>query len=103
MIGQNESGDIQAALFKSQAGVRAYVKNFFYETQFNVTSFRITGDGAGFDDGILEANNTGAAWSEARKIITQCRPGSYITIEDIYAIGPDGRRRKLTPLIFNLK
>ncbi len=37
-------------------------KNFFYETQFNVTSFRITGDGAGFDDGVEETNNTGAAW-----------------------------------------
>ena len=103
MIGQNESGEISAALFKSQAGVRAYVKGFFYETQFNVTSFRITGDAAGFDDGILEANNTGAAWNEASKIIRQCRPGSFVTIEDIYAVGPDGRRRKLTPLIFNLK
>lgn len=103
MIGTNESGDIQATVFKSQAGVRAYVKNFFYETQFNVTSFRITGDGSGFDDGIEEAVNTGAAWSEARKIINKCRSGTFITIEDIYAVGPDGRRRKLTPLIFNLK
>jgi gliding motility-associated protein GldM len=103
MIGTNESGDIQTALFTRQAGVRAFVKNFFYETQFNVTTFRITGDGAGFEDGILEANNTGAAWNEARKIIGKCRPGSFVTIEDIYAMGPDGRRRKLTPLIFNLK
>jgi hypothetical protein len=103
MVGTNESGDIQTALFTRQAGVRAFVKDFYYETQFNVTSFRITGDGAGFDDGIMEANNTGAAWSEAKKIISRCRPGSFITIEDIYAMGPDGRRRKLTPLIFTLK
>jgi hypothetical protein len=103
MVGASESGDIPAAMFKSQAGVRAYVKNFFYETQFNVTSFRITGDATGFDDGIEEANNTGGAWNEARKIINKCRPGSFVTIEDIYAVGPDGRRRKLTPLIFNLK
>jgi len=102
MIGTYESGEIPANIFTRQAGVRAFVKNFFYETQFNVTSFRITGDGAGFDN-ILEANNTGAAWNEARKIISQCRPGSFITIEDIYAMGPDGRRRKLTPLIFNLR
>ena len=103
MIGASESGEISAAMFKSQAGVRAYVKNFFYETQFNVTSFRITGDGSGFDDGIEEANNSGGAWSEARKIVNKCRPGSFITIEEIYAVGPDNRRRKLTPLIFNLK
>ena len=72
-------------------------------SQFNVTSFRITGDGSGFDDGIEEANNSGGAWSEARKIVNKCRPGSFITIEEIYAVGPDNRRRKLTPLIFNLK
>jgi gliding motility-associated protein GldM len=103
MVGTYESGDIPASYFKSQAGVRAFVKNFFYETQFNVTSFRITGDGAGFDDGIDEKNNTGAVWTEARSIINKCRPGSYIYIDNIYAVGPDGRRRKLTPLIYNLK
>ena len=103
MIGNKKSGDISAAEFKSQAGVRALLENFFYETQFNVTSFRITGDAAGFDDGIEDANNTGATWNEARKIISKCRPGSFITIEDIRAIGPDNRTRKLTPLIFSLK
>ena len=103
MIGTYESGDIPAAYFKSQAGVRAFVKNFFYETQFNVTSFRITGDGAGFEEGIDEKNNTGAVWSEARSIINKARPGSYIYIDNIYAVGPDNRRRKLTPLIYNLK
>ncbi|MCZ2460160.1 MAG: gliding motility protein GldM [Chitinophagales bacterium] len=102
-VGNNVSGDIPAAVFKSQAGVRAYVKDFYYETQFNVVSFRMTGDAAGFDEGVEEVNNTGAAWNEARKIVNKCRPGSYITIEDIRAVGPDGRTRKLTPLIFNLK
>jgi len=103
MVGQNESGNVQAALFKVQPGVRAILPNFFYETQFNVTSFRMTADGAGFEDGIIEANNTGAIWKEARRIIDRCKPGSFITIEDIYAVGPDGRRRKLTPLIYNLR
>ena len=103
MIGNTESGDIRAVDFKSQAGVRAFVKNFFYETQFNVTSFRITGDGAGFEEGIDEANNNGAVWNEARRIRDKCKAGSYIYIDNIYAIGPDQRRRKLTPLIYNLK
>jgi gliding motility-associated protein GldM len=102
MVGQSKSGDVAASIFKSQAGVRAIVENFFYETQFNVTQFRMTGDGNGFEE-IEERVNTGAAWNEARTIINKCRPGSYITIEDIYAVGPDNRRRKLTPMIFTLK
>jgi gliding motility-associated protein GldM len=101
-VGQVKSGEMGAGAFKSQAGVRALVENFFYETQFNVTSFRITGDGEGFDD-VEEKINSGAAWNEARAIINKCRSGSFITIEDIRAVGPDGRTRKLTPMIFNLK
>ena len=102
MIGTYKSGNIPAAQFKGQQGVRAIVENFYYKTQFNVTSFRMTGDGTGFED-IMEANNTGAEWNESRNIVAKCRAGSFITIEDIYAVGPDGRRRRLTPLIFNLK
>lgn len=102
MIGTYKSGNIPASYFKSQAGVRAIVENFYYKTQFNVTSYRMTGDAAGFDD-LMEANNTGAEWNESKGIVNRCRQGSFITIEDIYAVGPDGRRRKLTPLIFNLK
>ena len=103
MVGATESGDIRTVEFRTQPGVRAFVKNFFYETQFNVTSFRITGDGAGFEEGIEEANNTGAVWNEAKRLVSKCKPGSYIYIDNIYAVGPDGRRRKLTPLIYNLK
>lgn len=102
-VGAYESGDVPAANFKSQAGVRAYVKNFFYETQFNVTSFRILGDGAGFEEGVVEKMNTGAAWRECRTIIDRCKQGSFITIDEIRAVGPDGRSRKLTPLVFQLK
>ena len=102
-VGANESGDVPAGVFKSQGGVNATVKNFFYETQFNVTGFRIIGDGAGFDDGVEEAVNSGAGWNEARKIISKCRPGSVITIDNIRAVGPDNRSRKLSPLVFELK
>jgi len=101
-VGQVKSGEMSAAAFKSQAGVRAIVENFFYETQFTVTGFRMTGDGEGFEN-IEEKINSGATWNEARSIINKCRSGSFITIEDIRATGPDGRSRKLTPMIFNLK
>lgn len=102
-VGTAESGDINASVFRSQAGVNALVKNFFYETQFNVTSFTMTGDGAGFENGIESEENTGGAWNQTRKIVNKVRPGSYITIENIRAVGPDGRTRRLNPLIFNVK
>ncbi len=102
MIGTNKGGDIPASYFKSQAGVRSVLENFFYETQFNVTGFRMTGDGEGFEN-IDEKINTGAGWNEAKSIVNKCRAGSFITIEDIRCVGPDGRSRKLPPLLFYLK
>ena len=102
MVGTYKSGNIPTAVIKSQVGVRAIVENFYYKTQFNVVGFRMTADGPGFED-IVEVNNSGAEWNEAKGIIAKCKPGCFITIEDIYAVGPDGRRRRLTPLIFNLK
>jgi gliding motility-associated protein GldM len=103
MVGSAKSGDdIPAGAFRSQPGVRAFVQNFFYETQFNVVSFRMTGEGEGFEN-VEEASNSGATWKEAMKIVSKARPGSFITIEDIRAVGPDGRTRKLTPLMYNIK
>lgn len=96
--------NMRASEFVSQPGVRAFVPNFFYETQFSVTSFHIVGDGEGFGEGAEEAYNTGATWNEARKIVNKIRPGSFITIDEIRAVGPDGRSRKLrVALSFSLK
>jgi hypothetical protein len=90
--------------FLAQPGVRAFVPGFFYETQFNVTSFHIVGDGEGFNEGAEEAYNTGAIWNEAKKIINKVKPGSFITIDNIQALGPDGRRRLLkVALSYSLK
>jgi gliding motility-associated protein GldM len=103
MVGAGEL-DQAARVFVVQPGVRAFVPNFFYETQFNVTSFHIIGDGEGFNEGAEEAFNTGATWNEARKIIQKCRPGSFITIDNIRAVGPDGRTRLLkVALSYSLK
>jgi gliding motility-associated protein GldM len=102
-VGQYESGDMPASVFKAQAGVNAIVKNFFYETQFNVTGFRMTCDGPGFEDAIGDEVNTGAAWKETSRLVQKCRVGTFVTIENIRAVGPDGRTRKLNPLIFQLR
>ncbi len=103
MVGASKGGDISASVFKSQQGVRATLENFFFDAKFSVTGFKMTADGAGFDE-LTEVSNGGAAWSGgAQNIVNKCRPGSFITIEDIRVVGPDGRTRKLSPMLFNLK
>src|SRR5258706_9353221 len=41
MVGRNKGGNMPAVQFKAQGGVSAMLENFYYQTQFVVTSFRI--------------------------------------------------------------
>jgi gliding motility-associated protein GldM len=103
-VGGFVSGDnVPAGAFKAQAGVGAFIKDFPFELKYSVASFTMTGDGEGFDD-ITEATVTGNAWNtQAQNIVKRARPGSFITIENIRATGPDGRTRKLPALLYNIK
>ena len=52
--------------FKGSVGLRAFLKDFFYKTQFVVTSFDIEFSGTGFDEPDKH-NNVGALWDERTK------------------------------------
>lgn len=103
-VGQNKSGGMSAGAFKAQGGVNAVLENFYYQTQFTVTSFHLIAESDSFDGGFAEANNTGAAWNpNTQRIVSKLGPGAVVTIDEIHAVGPDKRNRKLTPLVFNLQ
>jgi gliding motility-associated protein GldM len=102
-IGGNASGDnIAAGAFKAQSGVGAYIKDFPFELNYRVTSFSVAAD---TDDGdIAEAQCQGNTWSgQARAIINRVHAGQTVTIDNIRAIGPDGRTRKLPSLVYYIK
>jgi len=54
MVGNYEGHPIY---FKQTAGVRAFVKNIYYKTQFSIVSFDIEFSGPGFDMLILFSSN----------------------------------------------
>ncbi len=102
-IGGYESGaNIPAGAFKAQAGVGAGIKDFPFELKFAVTKFTVTAD---TDDGYLDdATCTGNTWStDARRIINNLKAGKTVTIDDIYATGPDGRTQHLPSLVYYIK
>ena len=41
--------------------------------------------------------------SKQKEMIKKLQPGDAIVFEDIYCLGPDKRRRKLTPFIIEIK
>jgi gliding motility-associated protein GldM len=102
-VGGYASGDnITAGAFKAQAGVGAYIKDFPFELKYSVTNFTVTGE---TDDGdLIEAPSQGNAWSpQARNVVNRVKAGQTITIDNIRAMGPDGRSRKLPSLVYYIK
>lgn len=103
VVGTYESGsNVPAGAFRAQAGVGAGIKDFPFELQYRVTRFVISADS---DDGYIDdAPCQGNTWSaEARRIISNLKPGKTVTIDDIYAQGPDGRNQKLPSLVYYIK
>jgi gliding motility-associated protein GldM len=103
VVGGYESGaNVPAGAFKAQAGVGCGIKDFPFELKYAVTKFTLSAD---TDDGYIDdAPCTGNTWSaDARRILTNLKPGKTVTIDDIYAVGPDGRTQHLPSLVYYIK
>ncbi len=77
--------------------VEAEAEEFLFEVDFEVTSFSM-----GFRDASniwSEAKSSGNKFTgEMKTLFRNMRAGSRITIQDIKAIGPDGKVRALSPI-----
>jgi gliding motility-associated protein GldM len=103
VVGSYESGaSVPAGAFKAQAGVGAGIKDFPFELQYKVVSFTLSADNA--DGYIDDAACQGNTWSsEARRILQGLQAGRTVTVDEIYCVGPDGRRVKLPSLVYYIK
>jgi gliding motility-associated protein GldM len=88
--------------FQAQSGVAAFSPNFPFDLKYTVTSFTFVTDN---DDGDLEeAMCQGNGWNDkAQKLIKNLKPGRTVSIENIRAVGPDGRSQKLAGLTYYIK
>jgi gliding motility-associated protein GldM len=77
--------------------VEAEAEDFLFEVEFQVTSFTI-----GFNDAagiwVEREANSNKFNSEQKSIFRTMRAGQRISIENIKAIGPDGKVRTLSPI-----
>ncbi|MBC7947857.1 MAG: gliding motility protein GldM [Chitinophagaceae bacterium] len=99
-VASNEN--MPAGQFRAQQGVGAYIKDFPFELKYSVTSFTLVTDN---DDGDLEeAACTGNTWSpKAANLVRSLKAGRTVSIENIRAVGPDGRTQKLPGLTYYIK
>lgn len=103
VVGPYESGaSVPANAFRAQAGVGAGIRDFPFELKYGVTRFVLSADN---DEGYIDdAPCQGNTWSgAAQAILSKLKSGRTVTIDDIYATGPDGRSQKLPSLVFYIK
>ncbi len=94
--------NMPAGQFKAQSGVGAFIKDFPLKLQYTVVSFTLSADDENGD--IQEAPCTGNTWSpKALSIIRGLANGRTVTIDNIRALGPDGRTRKIPGLVYYIK
>lgn len=101
MVGTLKGGKVSSAQFKVMGGVRAQLEDSEFEANFQIVSYTIAGNGAGFSQ-YTPVQVTGAVWGN-NAVISQCKPGSTVYVDDIIARGPDGKNRKLPPIVFQLQ
>jgi hypothetical protein len=77
------------------------LKDSEFDAPFQVLSYTLAGNGAGFQQ-YTPVQINGTQWG-GNAVISQCKPGSTIFIDDIMVKGPDGRSRKLPSIAFQLQ
>ncbi|MBX2924167.1 MAG: gliding motility protein GldM [Chitinophagaceae bacterium] len=101
MVGTFEGGQVPTAQFKAMGGVRALLQNSEFEANFKVVSYTIA-DLSSPDYNPI-ANN-GPVWTgAAATLVSNLKPGRGVYIDNIKAIGPDGRQVPVKPLSFILR
>lgn len=100
-VGISGGGRIKVNDFKAQSGVSAILENFIFEgVRFNVVSYTIVLNGAGFPN--LQFRQVASdSFDSVRDLIEKSKGGTTITIDEIKASGPGGTRT-LAPIVFNL-
>jgi len=100
-VGNNKGGRMRVNEFKAQFGVRADLENFVFEgVRFNVQSFTVVLNGAGFPQLTFQDVN-GDSFDGIRNLIEKCKVGTTVVIDNIEANGPGGTRL-LPPIAYTL-
>jgi len=102
-IGSKKGGSISAAEFKAIGGLIARLEDSDFEAPFKVVSYKIGAIG-GAISGYAQADNNGNRWNgNADALVKRASPGTQIFFDEIRVVGPDGKQREITPMVFSLK
>lgn len=103
-VGGIESGNLVSRnAFLATSGVMAAMKDFPFDIHHEVTGFRLA---IHRENGVTrKVTCKGALFSpEARKLMEDSLvPGNTVIIDNLFVKAPDGRERKLLPLVYDIR
>jgi gliding motility-associated protein GldM len=92
-VNDQRDGAIPKALLLAQLGVVADMENFEFDLQFKVTQFSVSTIRNGY---VVDASSNSNLFTDEQKdLMRGTVRGQRVFIQDIQAVGPDGRRRSL--------
>lgn len=101
-VGLSGGGNIQGVILKNQQFLRAQLDNFDFDVAFTIDSFTlniIRTDSCFFKEVINIGSKFGSAVTEA---LSGIKKDDIVIFKKIYVLGPDGRSRLLSPLVFTI-
>lgn len=101
-VGPTAGGSINGVVLKNQQYIRAELENFDFDAMFAIDSFTLNilrTDTCFFKEVINMGSKFGSAVVEALSVI---KKNDIVIFKKIYAVGPDGRSRILTPIVFTI-
>jgi len=106
-VGGIAGGGMQAATFRLQIAPAAVLENFDFDTKFKITAFEMSVLPKGREvlGPFKVTSATGCRFTdkdEIKKVMPMLRAGDKVFIEGIKAVGPDGKVRDLSSMVFSL-
>ena len=101
LVSGRSQGVISLSDLTRAGGVTAELRNFDFDLEFTITEFTVS---AVLSGGFTQSQtSTTPKFTKAQyDIITQLRSGQRLTIDNIKAVGPDGKSRILNSIVFKI-
>lgn len=99
-VNNQREGAIGRNILLAQMGIVADMENFEFDLQFKVTEFTVATIRGGY---VVDAkSNSNLFTDEQKELLRGTVRGQRVYIQDIQAVGPDGRRRALGSIILTV-
>ncbi|WP_088655629.1 type IX secretion system motor protein PorM/GldM [Geofilum rhodophaeum] len=99
-VNNQREGAIGRNILLAQMGIVADMENFEFDLQFKVTEFTVATIRGGY---VVDAkSNSNLFTDEQKELLRGTVRGQRVYIQDIQAVGPDGRRRSLGSIILTV-